>query len=159
MITVEQQLSVHIIYSISNAIATLLCGANLGVVRASLEESDNYTASAINAREEIARAAAERIKNGEWWQVGALVPEVEKLFESPQTRSLRQKNQAEEQRLSRLRGGTITASVGLGLILLVLFAGLSDAKLIGLVGPSLLVFMIGLGIAINGLFFTIPKTL
>lgn len=32
-----------------------LCGANLGVVRDSLEESDNYTASAINAREEIAR--------------------------------------------------------------------------------------------------------
>ncbi len=136
-----------------------LCGANLGVVRDSLTESDNYTASAINAREEIARAAAEKIKTGEWWQVGALVPEVEKLFETPQAKSLRRQNQIGEQRLSRLRGGTITASVGFGLILLFLIAGLSDAKFFGLIGPSLLVFMIGFGIVINGLFFTVPKAL
>ncbi|MEP6901186.1 MAG: zinc ribbon domain-containing protein [Actinomycetota bacterium] len=136
-----------------------LCGANLGVVRDSLAESDNYTASAISAREEIARAAAERIKNGEWWQVGAIVPEVEKLFETPPERTLRRQRQAEEQRLSRLRGGTITASVGFGLILLFLFISMSDEKFLGLIGPSLLVFMIGLGIVINGLFFTIPKAL
>ncbi len=135
------------------------CGANLGVVRDSLAESDNYTASVISAREEIARAAAERIKNGEWWQVHALVPEVEKLFESPQERALRRQRQAEEQRLHRLRGGTITASVGFGLILLFLIISMSDEKFLGLVGPSLLVFIIGLGIVINGLFFTIPKAL
>ncbi len=136
-----------------------LCGANLGVVRDSLEESDNYTASAINAREEVARAAAEKIKTGEWWQVSAIVPEVERLFESPQERSLRRQRQDEERRLSRLRGGTITAAVGLGLILLFLVATLSDEKFFGFIGPSLLVFMIGLGIVINGLFFTVPKRL
>lgn len=136
------------------------CGANLGVVRNSLEESDNYTASAINAREEIARAAAERIKTGTWWHVGAIVPEVEKLFESPQERTLRQQRQSEEQRLSRLRGGTITAAVGLGLILLFLiFAGTLHPNFLFLIGPSLLVFLIGLGVVVNGLYFTIPKAL
>ncbi len=135
------------------------CGANLAVVRDSLEESDNYTASAINAREQIARAAAEKIKTGEWWQVGAIVPEVEKLFESPQERRLRQQDQAAEQRLSRLRGGTITASVGFGLVLLFLILCLMDEKFLMFVGPSLLVFLIGLGIVVNGLFFTVRKKL
>jgi hypothetical protein len=136
-----------------------LCGANLGVVRDSLAEADNYTASAINAREEIARAAAEKIKTGQWWQVGAIVPEVEKLFETPQERNLRQQRQDEQQRLSLLRGGTITASVGFGMILLFLFVSMTDEKFLILIGPSLLVLMIGLGIVVNGLFFTVPKGL
>ncbi|HVE55883.1 MAG TPA: hypothetical protein VNB22_03580, partial [Pyrinomonadaceae bacterium] len=93
----------------------------------------------------------------EWWQVGAILPEVEKLFESPQERGLREQKQVEEQRLRRLRGGTITASVGFGLILLVLVISLSDEKFFGLIGPSLLVFMIGIGIVINGLFFTVSR--
>src|SRR5215204_2010358 len=134
-----------------------LCGANLGVVRDSLAESDNYSASAINAREEIARAAAEKIKTGEWWQVSAIVPEVEKLFESPQERLLRQQRQDGEGRLRRLRGGTITASIGFGLVLwfLILSTGSNEFLLLG--GASLLVFIIGLGVVLNGLFFTVPK--
>ena len=135
------------------------CGANLGVVRDSLNEADNYTASAINAREEIARAAAEKIKTGTWWHVSAIVPEVEKLFESPQERVLRQQRQDEETRLRRLRGGTITAAVGFGLILVFLILSFLNTEFVLFIGPSLLVFLIGLGVVINGLYFTLPKGL
>jgi hypothetical protein len=34
-----------------------------------------------------------------------------------------------------------------------------DTKLLGFIGPSLLVFLIGLGVVINGLYFTTPKAL
>jgi hypothetical protein len=136
-----------------------LCGANLGVVRESLAEEDNFTALAINAREQIARAAAEKIKTGKWWEVSAIVPEVEKLFESPQERRHRQQRQDEEGRLRRLRGGTITSSVGFGLVLLFLLLALNSEEFLLFVGPSLLVFIIGLGVVLNGVFFTVPKRL
>ncbi|MBS1793885.1 MAG: hypothetical protein JSS81_08520 [Acidobacteria bacterium] len=136
-----------------------LCGANLGVVRDSLAESDNYTASAIKAREEIARAAAEKIRTGDWWQVTVLLPEVEKLFESPPERLRRQARQDAESRLGRLRGGTITAAVGLGLTALFVVATLADPRFIWLAAPGLFVFLIGLTVVLNGLFFTVPKGL
>jgi hypothetical protein len=63
----------------------------------------------------------------------------------------------EQQRMKLLRGGTITASVGLGLILVFLLLSLAQANALFLVGPSLIVFLIGLGIIINGIYFTIPR--
>ena len=63
----------------------------------------------------------------------------------------------EQQRLKLLRGGTITASVGLGMILLFLLLSLAQKNVVFLVGPSLIVFLVGLGVIINGLFFTVPK--
>ena len=133
------------------------CGTDLRAVRDGLERPDLDAASIASAREEIARAAAAKIKEGQWWQVGAIVPEVEKLFESPEERRLRLLRSDEEQRLRRIRVGTITASVGLGLVVLFLLLTLAEGNALFLTGPSLLVFLIGLGVVINGLWFTVPK--
>lgn len=133
------------------------CGTDLRAVRDGLARPDLDMASVASAREEIASAAAAKIKEGEWWQVGAIVPEVERLFESPEERRLRLQRGNEEQRLRRMRAGTITAATGLGLAVLFLLLSLAQWNAIFLTGPSLLVFLIGLGIVINGLWFTVPK--
>lgn len=133
------------------------CGADLRAVRAALEPSEAAEPSVAAAREEVARALATRIKDGEWWQVGALAPEVEKLFESPSARRERLRRQDEEQRLGRLRNGTITAVVGLGLVILFQLLRIMDDRAVLLLGPSILVFIIGLGLLVNGLFFTLPR--
>jgi len=133
------------------------CGTDLRAVREGLERPDREAASIASAREEIARAAAAKIKEGDWWQVGAIAPEVEKLFESSQERHLRHQREDEQQRLRLLRGGTIATAVGLGMILLFLLLSLAQKNVVFLVGPSLIVFLVGLGVIINGLFFTIHK--
>jgi hypothetical protein len=133
------------------------CGADLGSVRETLERADAPEPSVTAAREEIARAIAARIKEGQWWQVGALAPEAEKLFESPRDRRERLRRHDEGQRLARLRGGTITAAVGLGLIILFQLLRVVDNRAVILLGPSILVLLIGLGVLVNGLLFTAPK--
>jgi hypothetical protein len=133
------------------------CGTDLRVVRVSLETPDQPSASSMTARDEVARAVAAKVQEGKWWQLGAMVPEVERLFESPPMRELRLLREAEAQRLRRLRAGVITSAVGLGTILLLLLASLAKPDLLLLAGPSLLVLLVGLGIVINGLLFTVPK--
>src|SRR5262245_33961024 len=133
------------------------CGTDLRAVRNCLERPGLDVASLASAREEVTRAVAAKIKEGQWWQVGAIVPEVEKLFESPEERQLRLHRSDEEQRLRRIRAGTITASVGLGLVVLFLLISLAEANAFFLIGPSVLLFLIGLGVVINGLWFTVPK--
>jgi len=133
------------------------CGTDLRAVRDGLERPGLDVASLASAREEIARAVAAKIKEGQWWQVGAMVPEVEKLFESPEERLMRLHRSDEEQRLRRFRVGTITAAVGLGLVVLFLLLSLAERNAFLLIGPSLLVFLIGLGVVINGLWFSVPK--
>lgn len=134
------------------------CGADLGAVRGTLEQPDAPEPSVMAAREEIARAIAARIKDGQWWQVGSLAPQAERLFESPPERRERLRRRDEQQRLARLRGGTITAAVGLGLIMLFQLLRIMDDRAVVLVGPSILVLLIGLGVIVNGLLFTIPKS-
>ena len=133
------------------------CGTDLRAVRDHLAQPDLTTASIANAREEIARAAAAKIKEGQWWQVGAIVPEVEKLFESPEERRLRLFRADEERRLRRVRAGVITSSVGLGMSIFFFMMGLAEPDALMLLGPSLLVLMVGLAVVINGLRFTVPK--
>jgi hypothetical protein len=133
------------------------CGTDLRVVRDALEQPNSVAASTAAAREEIARAAAAKIKDGQWWQVGAIVPEVEKLFESSEDRRLRLIRSDEEQRLRRIRAGVVTAASGLGAVLLFLLLNLAQENAIFLIGPSLIVLLVGLGIVINGLVFTVPK--
>src|SRR6267142_2419926 len=96
------------------------CGTDLRVIRGSLEAPEQPSASSIAARDEVARLVAAKVQEGKWWQFGAMVPEVERLFESPQMRELRLFREAETQRLRRLRAGVITSAVGLGTILLLL---------------------------------------
>jgi hypothetical protein len=133
------------------------CGADLRAVRGTLEQPDAPESSVMAAREEIARAIAARIKEGQWWQVGSLAPQAERLFESPRERRERLRRQDEKQRLARLRGGTITAAVGLGLVVLFQLLRVLDNRAVVLIGPSLLVLLVGLGVILNGLLFTIPK--
>lgn len=134
-----------------------ICGTDLRVVRGSLEQADQATASSVAAREEVARAVAAKIQEGQWWQVGAMVPEVERLFESPQMLELRLLREAEVQRLRRLRTGVITSAIGLGTILLTVLVSLAKPDALLLLGPSVIVLLVGLGIVINGLLFTVPK--
>jgi hypothetical protein len=134
------------------------CGADLGSVRETLEQPDAPEPTVTAAREEIARAIAARIKEGQWWQVGSLAPQAERLFESPRERRERLRRQDEEQRLARLRGGTITAAVGLGLIMLFQLLRIMDDRAVILVGPSILVLLVGIGVILNGLLFTVPKS-
>ncbi|MBV9925996.1 MAG: hypothetical protein JOZ96_13340 [Acidobacteria bacterium] len=133
------------------------CGADLRAVRDSLEQKETPDPSLAAAREELTRAIASKIKDGQWWQVGALSPEVEKLFESPRERRERLRRQDEERRLSRLRAGTNTAAAGLGLVILFGLLWVLDERAVLLMGPSALVFFIGLGLIVNGLFFTLPR--
>ena len=133
------------------------CGTDLGTVRESLAQPDAAVNSVALAREEIARAVAARIQTGEWWHLGAMVPEVEKLFESPQERRLRLLRKEEAARLRRVRAGVITAASGLGLILLFVLLSIGKPDLLLLAGPALVVLLIGLGIVLNGLIFTVRK--
>jgi hypothetical protein len=136
------------------------CGTDLRAVRNGLERPDLDVVSAAAAREEIARAIAEKIKSGQWWQVFSFVPEVEKLFESPQERSLRRLHEAEAQRLKLVRAGVITSAVGLGSMLLFFIgAAFANKQVILMLGPSALVLLIGLGILINGIYFSVSKRL
>lgn len=133
------------------------CGTDLGVVRDTLAQPDAPGNSIALAREEIARALAARIQTGEWWHLGAMIPEVEKLFESPSERRLRQRRAEEGARLRRIRAGVITAASGLGEILLCLFLAVMKPDFLLLAGPGAVTLIIGLGIVINGLLFTVKK--
>src|SRR6476646_1167642 len=85
------------------------CGTDLRAVRTSLEHPDAITASAVSAREQISRAFADQIRELESGKdlehvAEDVLPQLEKFLEY-----------AEARRLRRIRGGVITATVGLGL--------------------------------------------
>jgi hypothetical protein len=130
------------------------CGTELHVVRTTLERTDAIANSAVTAREEIGHAIAAKIK--EMRSVRDLrrvaedvLPQVEKFLETP-----------EERRMRNLRGGVITAAVGLGAVLsfLLLASLLRDTEMILSLmgaGASSVIFLVGLGIVINARWFTV----
>jgi hypothetical protein len=134
------------------------CGTDLRTVRVSLERPDSVTASAVTAREEIGLAVAAKIREVENSRslrrvADHLLPQMEKFLESP-----------EEKRLRRMRAGVITASVGLGVgipaLFLLTFAGKGDDAFPFLAMAFLLsvvTFMIGLGLVINGTLLSKPR--
>lgn len=139
------------------------CGTDLRPVRITLERPDSVTASAVTAREEIGRAIAEKIRQADdardLKQIAEdVLPQIEKFLESP-----------EEKRLRRLRAGVVTAASGLGAtIVAVLVLSVigtprdpdSIPLLMFLVGLGVVTFAIGLGLVLNGLWFTrLPKGL
>src|SRR5262249_3145920 len=140
------------------------CGTELQVVRTALERPDAITTSAITAREEIGLAIASKIKEFESAHdlscaVYELLPGIERFLESPEEKRLH----SQERRLKQIREGVLTSAVGLAVALL--FILLTSYKMpnyadifviASLVGLAVLV--IGLGIVINGLFFTTLKT-
>lgn len=126
------------------------CGTNLRVVRSTLERPDAITASAVTAREQIGVAIADKIrdlKTGKDLEHFAedVLPQFEKFLESP-----------EERRLRRIRAGVITSCIGLGWSLAVFFVSLAESDFFPFMLPGFVLFLIGLGIVINGLLFTVP---
>jgi hypothetical protein len=127
------------------------CGTDLGVVRRGLERPDTITASAVSAREQISRVMAEKIRELESADdlkkvAEDILPEIEKFLESP-----------EEKRLRRVRNGVVLAAIGLGGGLLIFLMSLNQHDLIPFISLGVITFLIGLGLVINGLAFTIPR--
>ena len=133
------------------------CGTDLRSVRTSLERPDSITAIAVTAREEIGRAVAEKIREVEGSddlkQVAEdVLPKIEKFLESP-----------EEKRLRRMRAGVITAASGagaciIGLVLAsIIFGDVGQALTMGGAGLGFLIFLVGLGLVLNGVWFTGPR--
>jgi hypothetical protein len=130
------------------------CGTDMRTVRTVMEKPDSVTNSAVTARYEIGRAMASRIQELRTTKelkkaAEEILPEIEKFLESP-----------EERRLRRIRAGVITTAVGLGAAL-ILFLNpairfLGPLMFIGWPG-GIFVALIGLGIVLNGLLFTVPS--
>jgi O-antigen/teichoic acid export membrane protein len=74
------------------------------------------------------------------------LPEIEEFLESP-----------EEKRLRRIRAGVVMGSIGLGASLLLFLLSLPQHDFIPFIGLGVVLFLIGLGMVINGLAFTVPR--
>lgn len=127
------------------------CGTDLRIVRTTLERPDAVTASAVSAREQISKAFADKIReldSGRDLEHVAedVLPQIEKFFESP-----------EEKRLRRIRAGVITATVGLGWTIVTFIMALDKSDVFPFVAPGFVAFLVGLGIMLNGLLFTVPR--
>jgi hypothetical protein len=75
-----------------------------------------------------------------------VLPQLEKFLESP-----------EEKRLRRVRAGVVVAAIGLGAALLIFLMSLEAHDLIPFISLGIVTFLIGLGLVLNGLAFTIPR--
>lgn len=127
------------------------CGTDLRAVRQGLAKPDVVTASAASAREEIGRAIADRIRELETGDdlkqmAEDVLPKIEKFLESPQ-----------ERRLRRIRAGVYLTGIGFGVFLFFLLLSMEQEDLIFLTSIGAAGFLVGLGIIINGLMFTVPK--
>lgn len=127
------------------------CGTDLRVVRVSLEKPDAITASAASARDEIGRAIADRIRELETGDdlkrvAEDVLPQIEKFLESPQQRRLR-----------GIRRGVVTSAIGLGATLFFLVWSMNEKDMFFTIGLGVTAFLIGLGLILNALLFTVPK--
>jgi hypothetical protein len=127
------------------------CGTDLRIVRNSLENPDAVTQSAISAREHIGMAVADKIRQmssaKDLERVAEdVLPHFEKFLESP-----------EEKRLRRIRAGIITAAIGLGASIILLLMALDKYDLFPFITPALITFLVGIGVIVNGLLFTVPR--
>jgi hypothetical protein len=126
------------------------CGADLRAIRQGLEKPESVMASVTSAREEIGRAIAARIREvrdaSDLKILESVLPEVEKFFETPT-----------ERRLRRIRAGVVTAMCGLGGALFFMFLSEREKDLAFMIMAGVATFLIGLGIIINGLLFTVTK--
>src|SRR6185436_20187879 len=127
------------------------CGTDLRIVRNSLENPDAVTQSAVSAREHIGMAVADKIRQmssaKELERVAEdVLPHFEKFLESP-----------EEKRLRRIRAGIVTSAIGLGATIVLLIMAMDKVDLLPFITPALVTFLVGIGIIINGLLFTLPR--
>jgi hypothetical protein len=75
-----------------------------------------------------------------------VLPQFEKFLESP-----------EERRLRRIRAGVITAAIGFGASLIFLVLAMDKIDLVPFITPFFITFLVGLGVILNGLLFTVPR--
>jgi hypothetical protein len=75
-----------------------------------------------------------------------ILPPFEKFLESP-----------EEKRLRRIRAGVITAAIGLGASVVMLLMALDKTDFFPYITPAFITFLVGLGMVINGMMFTVPR--
>ncbi len=75
-----------------------------------------------------------------------VLPHFEKFLESP-----------EEKRLRRIRAGIITAAIGLGATIVLLLMAFDKIDLFPFVTPALITFLVGIGVIVNGVVFTVPR--
>ena len=127
------------------------CGTDLRIVRNSLESPDSITQSAISAREHIGMAVADKIRQMKTAKdlekiAEEVLPQFEKFLESP-----------EERRLRRIRAGVITSAIGFGAALAMFFLALAEEDLLPFIAPGFIMFLIGIGVIINGMLFTLPR--
>ena len=127
------------------------CGTDLRIVRNSLENPDAVTQSAVSARENIGMAVADKIRQmssaKELKKVAEdVLPHFEKFLESP-----------EEKRLRRIRAGIIMAAIGLGASLVLFIMALDKGQFVPFLTPAFVTFLVGVGIIVNGLLFTVPQ--
>jgi hypothetical protein len=127
------------------------CGTDLRIVRNSLENPDAITQSAISAREQIGMAVADKIRQMSSAKdleriAEDVLPSFEKFLESP-----------EEKRLRRIRAGVVTAAIGLGASIVTFIMAMDKVDVIPFITPPLITFLVGLGVILNGLLFTVPK--
>lgn len=127
------------------------CGTDLRIVRNSLENPDAVTQSAVSAREHIGMAVADKIRQmstaKELERVAEdVLPHFEKFLESP-----------EEKRLRRIRAGIITAAIGLGATIIALVMAMDKPDILPYITPALITFLVGVGVIVNGLIFTVPR--
>ncbi|HET6978156.1 MAG TPA: zinc ribbon domain-containing protein [Pyrinomonadaceae bacterium] len=127
------------------------CGTDLRIVRNSLESPDSVTQSAISAREHIGMAVADKIRQmstaKELERVAEdVLPHFEKFLESP-----------EEKRLRRIRAGIVTSAIGLGATIVLFIMAMDKIDLIPFITPALVTFLVGIGVIVNGLLFTVPS--
>lgn|SRR5437667_4935292 len=124
------------------------CGTDLRAVRISLEQPEAVMLKADSARLEIGRAIADKIRDADGVEeLEDVLPEIEKFFESP-----------EERKLRRMRQGVITAMVGAGATIAFLLLSLVAENTLFLSSLGVIVFLIGIGIVANGVYFSIPPS-
>jgi hypothetical protein len=123
------------------------------VVRAGLGKADVVTDAAAQARDEIGRAIADKIrelkKPGELAKMAEnVLPKIEEFLESP-----------EEKRLRRMRSAVITSAIGLGVLISFILVALAanDPGLLIPAGGGLVTFLIGIAMLLNAKMFTVPK--
>ena len=127
------------------------CGTDLRIVRNSLENPDAVTQSAVSAREHIGMAVADKIRQmstaKELERVAEdVLPHFEKFLESP-----------EEKRLRRIRSGIVTSAIGLGATIILLVMAVDKPDILPYITPALITFLVGIGVIVNGLVFTVPR--
>ncbi len=126
------------------------CGADLRSVRLALDKPEAVSPTG-SAREEIGRAVADKIRELKSAKelskvVEGVLPEIDKFLEPP-----------EEKRLRRIRQGTVTSAIGLAAGVAFTIFGFAmkseEAVFLGCLGFILL--LIGLGVMVNGWYFTV----